>query len=128
MIADVHGRLVEMQRHLDIQLEDDQAAHLAGWYGTEAPGVLQYCAQTGLLDRLGARSPILSGEIGYSVRHAGAVRLGDAVLRRTPAGSAGHPGADVLTRAAAVMAKELGWSGDRTAEEVRDVERRYQVP
>jgi glycerol-3-phosphate dehydrogenase len=56
-----------------------------------------------------------------------AVRLSDAVLRRTEAGSAGHPGAAALHAAAQVMGDELGWTpGDRTRE-VEDVERVYRT-
>jgi len=56
-----------------------------------------------------------------------AVRLSDAVLRRTEAGSDGHPGAEALQAAAQVMGDELGWSADDRAREIQDVERAYRT-
>ena len=57
--------------------------------------------------------------------HSYAARLSDAVLRRTPLGSAGHPGHKVLGRAAEVMAAEGLWSPARLAEELAAVEAMY---
>ena len=116
----------QVDSHVD--LDDRHAEHLAGWYGTEAAQVLRYIAQTGQFEAIGSASPVLTGEIAYAVDHAGALHLSDAVLRRTPLGAAGHPGADALERAAAVMAQKLGWTTDRNAKEIRDVEKRYEVP
>jgi glycerol-3-phosphate dehydrogenase len=127
-IADVHGRLAETRRELHVELDDRLADHLAGWYGTEAPEVLRYLAHNGQFEPIGGLSPVISGEIAYAVDHAGALHLSDAVLRRTPLGAAGHPGADALERAAAVMAQKLGWTTDRAANEIRDVEKRYEIP
>jgi glycerol-3-phosphate dehydrogenase len=127
-IADVQGRLAEARRELHVELDDRHADHLAGWYGTEAPEVLRYLTHTGQFEPIASTSPVISGEIAYAVDHAGALRLSDAVFRRTPLGAAGHPGADALERAAAVMAQKLGWTPDRAAEEIRDVEKRYEVP
>jgi glycerol-3-phosphate dehydrogenase len=55
------------------------------------------------------------------------VHLSDAVIRRTEAGSAGHPGPDVVSNAARIMAEELGWNADRTREEIADVESFYLI-
>jgi glycerol-3-phosphate dehydrogenase len=126
-IADVDGRLTETQRDLHVQLPRDQADHLASWYGTEAPEVVRYAAQAGLLDRVASTAPVLSGEIAYAVDRATAVHLSDAVLRRTPLGSAGHPGRDALQRAAAIMGQKLAWSAERRAEEIAALEEIYPL-
>jgi glycerol-3-phosphate dehydrogenase len=117
-IADVEGRLVETLRALGMDLDRETIDHLTGWYGTEASDVVRHAASCNRLDRITDRSPVLSGEISYAAEHADAVRLADAVLRRTPLGAAGHPGADALARAADVMAQSLRWSDSRRAEEI----------
>jgi glycerol-3-phosphate dehydrogenase len=124
-IADVEGRLLESLREIGLTLDRDVLAHMAGWYGTEAPDVLHHARHAGLLDRLTPHAPVLAGEIAYAVEHASARRLGDAVLRRTPLGSAGHPGAAALERASSIMAERLGWDRARCDQEVADVEAVY---
>ncbi|HCE03246.1 MAG TPA: glycerol-3-phosphate dehydrogenase, partial [Acidobacteria bacterium] len=56
-----------------------------------------------------------------------AIRLSDALLRRTEAGSDGHPGTVALDTAAQVMGDELGWTAADRVREVADVERAYRV-
>jgi glycerol-3-phosphate dehydrogenase len=52
------------------------------------------------------------------MRREAAVTLADTLLRRTEAGTAGHPGRAAVDAAAALMAPELGWDAARTAAEV----------
>ncbi len=124
-IADVEGRLVETQRELGLDLEADVARHFASWYGTEARAVLRHAAASGMTVRVDSSSPVLRGEVDYAVRHTAALRLADVVMRRTPLGSAGHPGRAVLTRTAEIMAPLLHWTPDRTAQEIALTEQRY---
>jgi glycerol-3-phosphate dehydrogenase len=106
-------------------LDEDVRRHLTDWYGTESADVVHFCAESGLTGRLAAGAPVLTGEIAYAVVHADAVRLSDAVLRRTPLGSSGHPGRDALTRAAEVMGTACGWTPEARAAEVAAVEERF---
>ncbi len=124
-IADVEGRLVETLRALGVDLDRDVIEHLTGWYGTEASDVVRTAASANELDRVSPDSPVLAGEIGYAARHAQAKRLSDAVLRRTPLGSAGHPGRAALERSADVMARVHGWTLEQREAEIRTVEERY---
>lgn len=125
-ITDVEGRLIEATRALEISLDRDVMIHLAGWYGGEAPDVVRFAAAAGQLDRLADDTPVLTGEIAYAVAHADAARLGDAVMRRTPLGSAGRPSDAALDRAAAVMAAALDWTADQTAAERAAVDKAYR--
>jgi hypothetical protein len=50
------------------------------------------------------------------------------LIRRTEAGSAGHPGADAVTRAAALMAREHGWNASQTNEQIAEVDAFYRLP
>ena len=70
---------------------------------------------------------VTCAEVRHAVRHEMAVKLSDAVLRRTETGSAGHPGTDALRRAASVMAAELGWTDSRTQTEIHETERFYAI-
>ena len=124
-IADVEGRLVETLRALGVDLDRDVIEHLTGWYGTEASDVIRTAAETNELDRLSPDSPVLSGEIVYAAHFADAKRLSDVVLRRTPLGSAGHPGRPALERAAEVIGRVHGWTQDQQEAEIQVVERRY---
>jgi glycerol-3-phosphate dehydrogenase len=124
-IADVEGRLIETLRELDLALDRDVMEHLTSWYGTEASDVVRYAAQANLLDRLSPETPVLTAEMAYAVDHAQARALSDAVLRRTPLGSAGHPGRAAIERAAEIVSGKLGWTAERRASEIEAVEGVY---
>jgi glycerol-3-phosphate dehydrogenase len=64
-------------------------------------------------------------EILDAVRNEMVVTLADAVVRRTPLGAAGFPGDAALSEAAAIVGAELGWSPERTQQEIRDVRNFY---
>jgi glycerol-3-phosphate dehydrogenase len=126
-IADVEGRLVEALQHLGLSFDRDIVEHLASWYGTEAPVVVEYASKRGAIDRITADSPVISGELAYATEYSSALRLADVVLRRTPLGAAGHPGTAALARAADVMGHRLGWDDGRKRQEIEEVARRYAI-
>jgi len=126
-IADSDGILQETSRALGVTLEKTIHAHLAGWYGTEGPAVLRCAHAEGALARLSPSSPVIEGEVIYAAREAAAVCLEDVVFRRTPLGSAGHPGEPALARAADLMTREFGWPDERRDEELARVRRRFAV-
>jgi glycerol-3-phosphate dehydrogenase len=127
-IADVEGRLVETLRSLGAAEDRVLMDHLTGWYGTEASAVAELSVQRNLLDRLACDSPVIAGEIAYAAEASCAVRLADAVLRRTALGGAGHPGRSALERAADVMGALRQWTPERRQEEIALVEHRYPKP
>ena len=98
-------------------------------YGTAQARVLRSLRdQPGESHALGETCTVTRGEVRHAVREEMAMRLSDVVLRRTEAGSAGHPGRDALQTAADVIAAELDWSGDRIEKEIADVEAAYEIP
>ena len=102
---------------------------LARTYGARHGAVLDLLrASPGNRAPLGEACLVTAGEVRHAVREEMAVRLTDALLRRTEAGSAGHPGDDAVAAAAGVMAGELGWTPARTAAEMDAVRRTYQLP
>jgi glycerol-3-phosphate dehydrogenase len=90
---------------------------LIGRYGTahsDLPG------DTG--KPLAPGTSVTRGEILYAVRNEMAITLADVALRRTDLAAGGHPGDEVLTAAASVMADECGWNRERVQQEVRALE------
>lgn len=73
------------------------------------------------------RTDVTGAEILYAVRQEMAVTLADAVLRRTEAGTRGHPGQAAVEEAATLMASELGWSEARRAGEIQALSRVYDA-
>jgi glycerol-3-phosphate dehydrogenase len=101
---------------------------LSRLYGTERSRIDSIAAEAAALAQpIGVKCPVLGAEIVFAVREEMAVHLTDALLRRTDAGSAGHPGADALEHAARVMGDILGWSDERRREEIAAVERVYTI-
>ena len=96
---------------------------LARSYGRGYRRVLDQLVSTpGDARPLGSDCDVTRGEVRHAARTEMALTLKDAVLRRTEAASAGHPGDDALRTAAAVMSEELAWSAKRTTQEIADVE------
>ena len=128
-IDDFKGFLNNVERAETPGVNLTTRRRLALSYGSTHGVVLQALLDTPT-DRavLGASCDVTRGEVRYAVRAELAVRLADAVMRRTEAGSAGHPGYDALRSAAQVMADELRWSPRRIKDEISDVERLYAIP
>ena len=84
-------------------------------------------SQPALAAPLGAACAVTGAEILHAVEHESAITLADAVIRRTEAGSAGHPGDDALAAAAAVMAAALGWDASRVAKEIEKTAAFYAI-
>lgn len=107
----------------------DTLARLAATYGTEYPRVVHIAREAPALGAaIGHDTHVTGAEIVHAARHEMAVTLADAVIRRTEAGSAGHPGTDALQRAAALMAWVHGWDARQMEEELAAVEAFYRLP
>ena len=62
----------------------------------------------------------------FAVRHEYCLRLSDFLRRRTLLGTTADQGMDAAEPAAMLMARELGWSDERRAEEVADYRREIE--
>ncbi|MEW6319922.1 MAG: FAD-dependent oxidoreductase [Acidobacteriota bacterium] len=110
-------------------ISQDTLDRLARTYGTEYDRVLQIVRdEPELAAPLGESCPVTGAEIAYAVRSEAAVKLGDALLRRTEAGSAGHPGSDAIERAGQIMAGALGWDEWTLRNEIGEVEAFFRQP
>ena len=128
-IADVEAILMESARAAGLAdaLSPAAVRHLAAWYGSGTGPVVAIMAERPeWREPLAADTEVTGAEIAHAARHEQALRLADAVLRRTTLGSAGHPGGAALDKAAAIMAEIHGWDAARVAEEKRLVEQVYE--
>lgn len=102
---------------------------IATTYGTGYDRVLQMARDVPALARpLGRDCDVIGAEILYAARKEMALKLADALVRRTEAGAAGHPGADAVERAAAIMARAHEWDEWRTRNEIAEVEAFFRLP
>jgi glycerol-3-phosphate dehydrogenase len=130
------GSIVHMDNFLkavllrDIEgINTDVLRRIAGTYGTGYDSVLRIARDVPALARpLGQNCDVIGAEILYAAKQEMALKLGDAVIRRTEAGAAGHPGSDALERAATIMARVHGWDTARTKHEIDEVENFYKLP
>jgi glycerol-3-phosphate dehydrogenase len=97
---------------------DPDVTRLVHSYGSRVAEVLALLAEPGGRAPLSGECAVTAAEVRHAARREMAMTLPDVLVRRTEAGSAGHPGAEAASAAAAVMAGELGWSPQRTAAEV----------
>jgi glycerol-3-phosphate dehydrogenase len=110
-------------------VDDATLVRLGRCYGSDMPAVLKLLeAEPALRAPLSSSCEVTHAELVFAVRHEMAVRLTDALLRRTDAGSAGHPGPEAASSAASTMAAELRWPPARAREELAAVDRWYQIP
>jgi glycerol-3-phosphate dehydrogenase len=117
-----------VQRDVD-DIAPDTLKRIATTYGTGYDRVLQLARDgSGLAQPLGRDCGVIGAEILYAAKQEMAVKLGDALIRRTEAGAAGHPGADAIERAAAIMARAHDWDEWRTRNEIAEVEAFYRLP
>ena len=130
------GSIVHMDNFLkavllrDIEgVNTDVLRRIASTYGTGYDMVLRIARDVPALARpLGQNCDVIGAEILYAAKQEMALKLGDAVIRRTEAGAAGHPGADALERAATIMARVHSWDTARTKHEIDEVENFYKLP
>ena len=124
---DTFLRSTERQETAGVRKETQKRLALS--YGTKHDQILN-AISTHLTDRmeLSSACQVTRAEIRHAVTSEMAVHLTDAILRRTEAGSAGHPGNDALRAAASIMSEELNWSPTRTEEEIIDAQHSYFIP
>jgi glycerol-3-phosphate dehydrogenase len=91
-------------------------------FGSQHRAVLQRVTQDPASAAAIPGTTTLLAEIQHAIEQEMALHLEDVVLRRTDLGAGAHPGAASLLSAANEMAMRLGWSAQRTAEEVAATE------
>ncbi len=112
--------LLEIAAASDQAIDAGTADHLARRYGSRAAEVLDVVAGDAALARpLCPGLPDIEAEIVFAARREDARSLTDALIRRTHLfWQAPRQGEEAVERAAALMARELGWSEARRESEI----------
>ena len=111
----------------------DVTRHLAFSYGSNFDALIRLMLDDERLrERLVADLPVVKAEVVYAARHELAVRLTDALTRRTRlAMLAGAASLEIAPTAAELMAAELGWDEEETARQLEqfasEFAREYQA-
>jgi glycerol-3-phosphate dehydrogenase len=99
----------------DAGISQQAAQHLLKNYGSSYRNVLNH---PDLLRLLPGSVEVLEAEIAYAVEEEMAVRLDDALRRRTDLGAGEKPQLETLVHCATLMGERLGWTGERQKEEI----------
>ncbi|MBN1997965.1 glycerol-3-phosphate dehydrogenase/oxidase [candidate division KSB1 bacterium] len=105
-------------------LSEDTIRQLVLNYGDEYRKIVQLVGKNPLLAET-LNSAVITAQIVFAVREEMAFKLSDVILRRTELGSAICPEDNILQKCAKIMAKELGWSAERTEAEIEEVKQFY---
>lgn len=127
-LKNVPGAMTDARERYDELVPSDTIPHIVAAYGSRYSDVLDLVRQSPDLGiRMSETSPVIGAELAWAARHEMVVTLADAVLRRTPLGSMGHPGNEAIARAAGIVGRELGWADDRIRSEAAAFARFYDA-
>jgi glycerol-3-phosphate dehydrogenase len=117
-LVDLPPELVQAEGLRD--LPRAQQEHLYRTYGSRARAVRALAErEPELAELLDPELPIVLAEVVHAVRFELAQRLADVLIRRLPViYKSRDQGLSCAARAASLMARELGWSAERTAAEL----------
>ena len=125
-LRDIGLAIADARREFDEGLPTDTIPHLIAAYGSRYRDVMEIAGtRPDWRTRLAPDSPVIGAELVLAARKEMAPTLADIVIRRTPLGALGHPGDAALTRAAAIVGAELGWSDDQRGREIAAVDSFY---
>lgn len=114
--------LKQTAQHPGVELDIASAKHLARSYGDRAPLVVNLCmAAPALAKRLDPAHPILEAEVPFAARHEMCRTASDFLARRSRLAFLDARAAErALPKVVELLGKELGWSGWRQKEELRE--------
>jgi glycerol-3-phosphate dehydrogenase len=126
-IRDVALAIADARREHDEGLPADTIPHLIAAYGSRYRDVVELAAnRKEWRRRIAPDFPVIGAQLVQAVRSEMAMTLADAVIRRTPLGSLGHPGEAPVNRAASIVGAELKWSDERLRAEIAAVNRFFE--
>jgi glycerol-3-phosphate dehydrogenase len=120
--AELKGRLRGRQ---GAELAEPVADALLRNYGSRFGAVLDQAADGAHAGQVVGRSTTLHAEVLHAVREEMALTLGDVVFRRTDLATGDYPGDRDLEACAGLIARELGWDGNRIDREISEVRARF---
>jgi glycerol-3-phosphate dehydrogenase len=97
-------------------------------YGTLSKDVFQLARDNKAYAKVVSHDGELLAEAVYAVQKESARSLKDILLRRTGIGTLGHPGKEILETTAQTAARLLGWSDEKTQDEINAAEAYFKLP
>jgi len=94
-----------------------RAAHAVSHYGANAPAILSFCR--GRPDAPFPGTCYTEAEMRYLIRHEYPRSLGDLLQRRMSVAITGCLSSNAISRAATILAEELGWTAEQAGVEER---------
>jgi glycerol-3-phosphate dehydrogenase len=126
--TNVPSVIADALRAFEHSLTGDTILHLVAAYGSRFRKIAELAErypEWGI--PLAEGCPVVGAQLVHAVREEMAMTLADAVIRRTPLGALSYPGDAAARRAASLVARELGWSDDRTQKELTALRDFYVV-
>ncbi len=128
-IADHEALAIETARASAMEITTEVVRHLTALYAEGVASIIRLVAERPALGTpVSPGCETLGAEVIHVIRHEMAVTLADIVVRRTSLGSGGDPGTDAVRGCAEIAAQELGWTAERVAAEIAEVEVMYELP
>lgn len=116
--ADDAGReTLIAQLAAEFGVSEQRTAHAVSHYGSNAPAILAFCRDND--DRPLPGTCYTEAELRTLIRHEHARTLGDLLQRRMSVVITGCLSSAAITRSAAILAEELGWTAEKAGEEER---------
>ena len=126
-IADHEALAIETARSVGLELAPPIIRHITAIYGDRCAAIVRLMAE-----RSDWRTPLVPGrpnvgaEVIHAIRHEMACTLADIVIRRSELGAAGHPGAEIVAKIAAIAAEDRGWDAERRNREIATIGEFYR--
>ena len=117
---------LEAMHHQYPQYDKVLIEHLASAYGADMDKVIALIREDAhMAAPLAPHLPEAGAQLLFAARNELAMTLEDAVFRRTGLCTLGHPGAEALEKACAILSAERGWDAPERARQIAAVERRF---
>ena len=123
-----YRRFIEEKTQQYSKYNSHQIEYLIRCYGTEIEYIMQLAeSNSDLNQKLNADGELLA-EVQFAIRNEMALTLSDIVFRRTGIGLLGYPSKEIIDKIASLAAKELGWTKEKTMQEISIVEKKFEIP
>lgn len=128
------GDITNIEDYLAMSLKGEERlpneilTHLIYNYGSKYKNILySFDNYENSGEVISESSTNIVAEVINGIRDEMAQSLLDILLRRTDMGNGGYPGSDALKKVAFIAASEIGWSSEKTIEEVEKAKRHYSL-
>lgn len=109
-------------------VEANTIDYLIRHYGLEYATILDLASNSPKLAKQANRDGEIFAQVTFAIRYEMALTLKDIFFRRTGLGCLGHPGHKVIEQVSRIASSELGWSKDKLAEELKELEKSFVIP